>query len=131
MQVAYKSLLQLKQSLIYVSCEEEADPNEPLPETFEEQVDAMLSLLQSKLEGPQVCVKFCEITFLSSLFAVSQFLQYDYGEFGKAEHQGYWLSCSETRFEETGRNSYFFRTGWTLVVSKFQSSITMFRKTHS
>ena len=47
LQLAYNSLLKLKKSIVY---EEEECP----PEGFEQQVDTMLSLLESKLEGPQV-----------------------------------------------------------------------------
>jgi hypothetical protein len=50
LQLAYNSLLKLKKSIVYEESEEEEDP----PEGFEQQVDTMLSLLGSKLEGPQV-----------------------------------------------------------------------------
>ncbi|KAF8237674.1 hypothetical protein L208DRAFT_1421509 [Tricholoma matsutake] len=55
LQLAYSSLLKLKKTIVYEESEEdsEADPNEPAPESFEQQVDTMLSLLGSKLEGPQ------------------------------------------------------------------------------
>ena len=53
LQVAYSSLLKLKKTIVYEVSEEE-DPNGPAPEGFEQQVDTMLSLLGSKLEGPQV-----------------------------------------------------------------------------
>ena len=49
-QLAYNSLLKLKKSIAYEEPEEEEGP----PESFEQQVDTMLSLLGSKLEGPQV-----------------------------------------------------------------------------
>ena len=49
LQLAYNSLLKLKKSIVYESEEEECPP-----EGFEQQVDTMLSLLGSKLEGPQV-----------------------------------------------------------------------------
>ena len=56
LQLAYSSLLKLKKTIVYEESEEdsEADPNEPAQESFEQQVDTMLSLLGSKLEGPQV-----------------------------------------------------------------------------
>jgi hypothetical protein len=56
LQLAYSSLLKLKKTIVYEESEEdlEVDPNEPAPESFEQQVDTMLSLLGSKLEGPQV-----------------------------------------------------------------------------
>ena len=50
LQLAYNSLLKLKKSIVYEESEEEECP----PEGFEQQVDTMLSLLESKLEGPQV-----------------------------------------------------------------------------
>jgi len=53
LQLAYNSLLKLKKSIVYEESEQETDPNEPAPEGFEDQVDSMLSLLGSKLEGPQ------------------------------------------------------------------------------
>ncbi|KAF8332431.1 hypothetical protein F5887DRAFT_996797 [Amanita rubescens] len=48
LQLAYNSLLKLKKSIVYEESEEEGPP-----EDFEQQVDTMLSLLGSKLEGPQ------------------------------------------------------------------------------
>ena len=45
LQLAYNSLLKLKKSIVYEESEEEG---------FEQQVDTMLSLLGSKVEGPQV-----------------------------------------------------------------------------
>lgn len=54
LQLAYNSLLKLKSTIVYEESEEEADPNELASEGFEQQVDTMLSLLGSKLEGPQV-----------------------------------------------------------------------------
>jgi hypothetical protein len=56
LQLAYSSLLKLKKIIVHEESEEdsEADPNEPASESFEQQVDTMLSLLGSKLEGPQV-----------------------------------------------------------------------------
>ncbi|KIJ51002.1 hypothetical protein M422DRAFT_204014 [Sphaerobolus stellatus SS14] len=53
--LAYNSLLKLKKSIVYEESEEDsgADPNEPAPEGFEQQVNTMLSLLGSRLEGPQ------------------------------------------------------------------------------
>jgi hypothetical protein len=54
LRVAYNSLLKLKKAIVYEESEEEEDPDAPSPESFEEQVDTMLSLLGSKLEGPQV-----------------------------------------------------------------------------
>ena len=54
LQLAYSSLLKLKKTIVYEEEEEEEDPNGPAPEGFEQQVDTMLSLLGSKLEGPQV-----------------------------------------------------------------------------
>ncbi|KIJ06849.1 hypothetical protein PAXINDRAFT_19947 [Paxillus involutus ATCC 200175] len=53
LRVAYNSLLKLKKAIVYEESEEEEDPDAPSPESFEEQVDTMLSLLGSKLEGPQ------------------------------------------------------------------------------
>ena len=50
MQLAYNSLLELKKSIVYEESEEEEGP----PEGFEQQVDTILSLLGSKLEGLQV-----------------------------------------------------------------------------
>ena len=49
LQLAYNSLLKLKKSIVYEEAEEEGPP-----EGFEQQVDTMLSLLGSKLEGPRV-----------------------------------------------------------------------------
>jgi hypothetical protein len=54
LQVAYNSLLKLKKTIVYEESEEEKDPSGSAPEGFEQQVDTMLSLLGSKLEGPQV-----------------------------------------------------------------------------
>jgi hypothetical protein len=50
-QPAYNSHLKLKRT---IESEEEADPNELTPEGIEQQVNTMLYLLGSKLEGPQV-----------------------------------------------------------------------------
>jgi hypothetical protein len=50
LQLAYNHLLMLKRTIKHKKPEE----NEPAPEGFEQQVDTMLSLLPSKLEGPQV-----------------------------------------------------------------------------
>ncbi|KAI9509432.1 hypothetical protein F5148DRAFT_1187990 [Russula earlei] len=49
LQLAYNSLLKLKKSIVYEESDEEEGPSED----FDQQVDAMLSLLGSKLEGPQ------------------------------------------------------------------------------
>jgi hypothetical protein len=60
LQLAYNSLLRLKGSIAYEESESEVDEEseseaiECAPEGFEWQVDMMLSLLQSKLQGPQV-----------------------------------------------------------------------------
>ena len=56
LQLAYSSLLKLKKTIINEESEEdsEVDPNESVSESFDQQVDTMLSLLGSKLEGPQV-----------------------------------------------------------------------------
>jgi len=54
LQLTYNSLLKLKETIVYEESEEEEDPNGPAPEPFEQQVDTMLYLLGSKLEGPQV-----------------------------------------------------------------------------
>ena len=56
LQLAYNSLLKLKKTIIYEESEEdsEVDPNESVSESFDQQVDTMLSLLGSKLEEPQV-----------------------------------------------------------------------------
>jgi hypothetical protein len=53
LQLAYKSLLKLKKSIVYDETEE-SEEEEGLSEYFEQQVDKMLSLLGSKLEGPRV-----------------------------------------------------------------------------
>lgn len=53
-QVAYNALLRLKEGFFYDESESKADPNEPTPEGFEQQVDTMLSMMGSKLQGPQV-----------------------------------------------------------------------------
>jgi hypothetical protein len=52
LQLAYNSLLKLKKSIAYEESKEEECP----PGGFGQQVDMMLSLLGSKLEGPQVCM---------------------------------------------------------------------------
>jgi hypothetical protein len=54
LQLAYTSLLKLKSALVYEESEETEDPDEPAPETFERQVDTMIALLGSRLEGPEV-----------------------------------------------------------------------------
>lgn len=56
LQMAYNALCRLKSSFVLVDeeSESEAVPNEPAPEGFEEQVDTMLSMMGSKLHGPQV-----------------------------------------------------------------------------
>jgi hypothetical protein len=54
LQVAYNSILKLKQSIVYEESREEEDPNAPALESFEEQVDTMLFQLGSKLERPLV-----------------------------------------------------------------------------
>ena len=53
---AYNSLLKLKRTIVYEGSEadSEADPNEPAPDGFDQQVDTKLSLLGSRLEGSQV-----------------------------------------------------------------------------
>jgi hypothetical protein len=50
LQLAYNSLLKLKKSIAYEESEEEEGPSED----FGQQIDAMLSLLGSKLERPHV-----------------------------------------------------------------------------
>lgn len=52
LQLAFNSLLKLKRTIMYE--ESEGDLNEPAEESFEQQIDTMLSLMGSKLEGPQV-----------------------------------------------------------------------------
>jgi hypothetical protein len=47
---AYNSLIKLKQTAVHEAFKEE-DPDE---EGFEEQIDTMISLLESKLEGSKV-----------------------------------------------------------------------------
>jgi len=74
LQLAYNSLLKLKESFVYEESEE--DPSEPAPEVFEQRVDAMLSLLGSKLEGPSVS-RVRKHLFINSLSTVSYLLQYD------------------------------------------------------
>ena len=56
LQLAYRSFLKLKKAIVYEKSEDdlEIDSNESAPENFEQEVDTMLSLLGSKLEGPQV-----------------------------------------------------------------------------
>ncbi|KAG1727127.1 hypothetical protein EDB19DRAFT_1750969 [Suillus lakei] len=49
LQLAYNSLLKLRQTIVYEASKEEEDSNE---EDFEQQIDTMLCLLGSKLEGP-------------------------------------------------------------------------------
>lgn len=48
---AYNSLVKLKQFVVYEAPEEEEGLDE---EGFEEQIDMVISLLGSKLEGPKV-----------------------------------------------------------------------------
>lgn len=50
LQLAYNSLLKLKKSIVY----EESKEEQGSLEHFGRQVDMMLSVLGSKLEGPQV-----------------------------------------------------------------------------
>jgi hypothetical protein len=52
-EIAYNSLLKLKDTLVYEESEE-GGPGEPAPEGFEQQIDTMLALLGSTMEGPQV-----------------------------------------------------------------------------
>jgi hypothetical protein len=52
LQLAYNSLVKLKKTLAYEESEEEAD--EPAEGDFERQIDMMLTLFESRLEGPQV-----------------------------------------------------------------------------
>ena len=54
LRLAYQSLLKLKKSIVYEESEESEESEEDPPESFEEQLDRMLSLLGSRLEGPQV-----------------------------------------------------------------------------
>lgn len=55
LQMAYNALLKLRASFVLdEESESEVDPNEPVPEGFDEQVDTMLSMMGSKLQGPQV-----------------------------------------------------------------------------
>lgn len=62
LRAAYNSLLQLKESIVVEKFKEDSkrDPNEPALEGFVQQVDTMLALLGSKLEGPQVCLELCD-----------------------------------------------------------------------
>jgi hypothetical protein len=53
LQLAYNTLLEVKRTLVYEESEG-ADPNEPAPGDFEQELDTLLSLLGSRLEGPQV-----------------------------------------------------------------------------
>ncbi|KAG2072105.1 hypothetical protein BDR04DRAFT_1117313 [Suillus decipiens] len=59
---AYNSLIKLKQTAVYEASEEK-DPDE---EGFEEQIDTLISLLESKLEGPKAV---CE------MYACGKYLQ--------------------------------------------------------
>jgi hypothetical protein len=55
--IAYNSLLKLKDTLAYTEFEEEeipANTNETLLEGFDEQVDSMIEMLKSRLEGLNV-----------------------------------------------------------------------------
>jgi hypothetical protein len=55
LQLAYNHLLILKRTIEEESKDDkEADPNEPAPDGFKQHIDTMLTLLWSKLEGPQV-----------------------------------------------------------------------------
>lgn len=54
LQLAFNSLLKLKETIVYEKSEEEEDPNGPAPEGFEQEIDVMLSLLGWKLDGLQV-----------------------------------------------------------------------------
>lgn len=56
LRMAYDALRKLRAGFVLVDeeSEPEADKNEPTPEGFEEQVDTMLSMMGSKLHGPQV-----------------------------------------------------------------------------
>ena len=57
LQTTYNSLLELKRNITYEESNEDADSKGLAPESFRQQVDAILSLLGSKLEGPQVWLK--------------------------------------------------------------------------
>lgn len=48
---AYNSLVKLKQTVVYEAPEEEEGPDEEGPE---EQIDMVISLLESRLGGPKV-----------------------------------------------------------------------------
>ena len=54
--MAYEALRRLKSSFVSVDEESdsEADPDAPALEGFEDQVDAMLTMMGSRLGGPQV-----------------------------------------------------------------------------
>ena len=54
LRLAYEHLLKLKKSILYEEVGEDVESIDPAPEGFEQQVDVMLHLLGSKLEGPQV-----------------------------------------------------------------------------
>lgn len=51
LQHVYNCSLKLKKSVVYQKSEEH--PNRPAPEDFEQQLNRLLSLLRSKLEGPE------------------------------------------------------------------------------
>ena len=53
--IAYNSLLKLKNTLTYTESEEETPSENPL-EDFDEQVDSMIEMLKSRVEGPNVRV---------------------------------------------------------------------------
>ena len=52
LQHAYNSLVNLKKTLIHKESKEEAD--DPAQEDFEQQINTMLTLFESRLEQPQV-----------------------------------------------------------------------------
>ncbi|KAH9989738.1 hypothetical protein BJV77DRAFT_1069301 [Russula vinacea] len=58
LQFAYDSLLRLKRTIVNGESKVVADPDEPVPECSEQQVDTILSLLGSKMEGPQPLTSF-------------------------------------------------------------------------
>jgi hypothetical protein len=51
LQLAYDSLVKLKEEILYERSEEAADPNEPSLEDIERQFDMTLALLESELEA--------------------------------------------------------------------------------
>ena len=54
LQFVYDFLLRLKRTIVNGESKVVADRDEPVPECSEQQVDTILSLLGSKMEGPQV-----------------------------------------------------------------------------